>query len=466
MDFIITIIFIFAISIVALSFVNLKLSLAFYVSYLILVPYLEFKIGSLSLSYNLVNSLLFLIFLYQFKAKRKVKLNYKLVKPFLFLFASLFLLSLFEDDTPWDIQFNYLRLSFMMTTIISFVIWNMALTDVKILNYIKWSLIISFTISGVYGVYLMSLGGLNPYTSYLALYFGAKLDVADVYSSAESRLSFSTAGKIQSTMVHPMTWGMYLCFVIGVMIFYFFKEKKIWYLPLVCLLGFNLLISGVRTGLLALMISGAYYLVRSRQFRLIIYALIMIFVSFLVINMNKDLTNIFSSITDISGTKSDVRGSTLSMRLDQLSGAVREIKGREMVGKGYGWTAYYQASHGDHPILRAFESLVFVVLCNGGIIGTFIWIIFFFSLFRLQRKMLRVRESIILMDALVITYLSYAIGTGEYGYLQIFALFYAFLMASLINFNEINLKTKSIIYEEESQSNSLLLTAVSPYTGK
>src|ERR1700743_2823605 len=131
MEFIITIILVFAISIVALSFINLKLSLAFYVAYLVLVPYLEFTIGSLSLSYNLVNSLLFVVFLYRFKVKRGISLNYKLVKPFLFLFASLLLLSLFEDDTPWEMQFNYLRLAFMMTTIISFVIWNMAINDAK-----------------------------------------------------------------------------------------------------------------------------------------------------------------------------------------------------------------------------------------------------------------------------------------------------------------------------------------------
>ena len=46
--------------------------------------------------------------------------------------------------------------------------------------------------------------GLNPYTSFLAIYFD-KVDVAETFSERETRLSFSSAKNIQSTIIHPMS---------------------------------------------------------------------------------------------------------------------------------------------------------------------------------------------------------------------------------------------------------------------
>jgi len=39
------------------------------------------------------------------------------------------------------------------------------------------------------------------------------------------------------------------------------------------------------------------------------------------------------------------------MRLKQLMGSLDAIKGRELIGLGYGWTGYYQAMYGDHPTI-------------------------------------------------------------------------------------------------------------------
>jgi len=229
--------------------------------------------------------------------------------------------------------------------------------------------------------------------------------------------------------------------------FYIYKEKKIGYFGLAALLLFNLLISGVRTGIAAIVICGTYYLLRSRQFKLIVFAVAVILVGFTLVNVNKDLSNIVTSFTDISGSKSNVKGSTIAMRLDQLQGAMNEIKGREMYGKGYGWTSYYQLKHGDHPVLLAFESLIFVVLCNSGILGMFIWLLFFLMLFKLQRKILKAKADVYLMDTIIVVYVAYATGTGEYGYIEIFSIYYVFLMCSLINVNKIKQQNQTEIYE-------------------
>ncbi len=435
MDILIKIVFVFAVSIVLTSAIDLKLSVAIYLSYLILVPYLEFKIAGIPLSYNIINTLLFAIYIYHSLINKRYNVNFEFIVPFLVLYFSLLFLSLFTWIMPWGIQFNSWRASFMQTCFISFIVWNLANTDQKFLGFFKRSFIISITIAGVYGLFLMKMKGLNPYTTFLADYFG-KDDVANNFSSMDARLAFSSASKIQATMAHPMTWALILCIsMIVVMAFYVkTRNNKLW--ALIGLIGFNILISGVRTGIAAIAIGFIYFLIRYRNFKLIIITVIALFSFALIIQSSESMSNLFTSFTDFTGNKSDVNGSSITMRLNQLQGTIDEIKGTELVGKGYGWTNYYISLNGIHPVILAFESLLFMVLCNSGYIGLFIWILFFLMLYQLNRKILSVKTDIFLMDSMIVVYVAFAMGTGEYGYLPYFAIYYSFLLAYLANFKQ------------------------------
>lgn len=443
MQYIILGIFLFASIIVLLAFFNLRLSIALYVSYMILVPYLQFNVAGVSLSYNLVNTILLLSFFYQCRIKKR-PINYKLIIPFLFLFLFSFILTFFEYDTPSEIQFNYLRITFMQTCIVSLIIWNVSKYDSRLLEYIKWALIISIFIACIYGLFLMKLGGVNPYTSFLSLYFDVN-DSAMVLEDFESRLSFSTAKNIQSTMSHPMRWALNLCFLTILFIVFSIKEKSKLYWIIIVLMLFNLLISGVRTGIASLGIAGVYYLLINRSFKSIFLAAIVLITLNIIVSSNEDLSNIFDSFTDIKGTKSDIKGSSITMRLEQLEGCFKEIENKELFGKGYGWTSYYKSIKGDHPVILAFESLVFVILCNNGIVGLFVWGIFFMLLFKLHRKILRFKIDILYMDIMVLVYLSFAIGTGEYGYLPIFSIYYSVLFAYLFYYQSAETKRKVLV---------------------
>jgi hypothetical protein len=442
-------VFLFALSIVVLSFIDLKLSVAVYISYLILVPYLEFNIAGLPLSYNLVNALLFVVFLYHALIKKSFNLKYQFILPFLFLYFSLLILSLFTNEIPWSFQFNGWRASFMQTCLVSFIVWNLALADPKFLVYFKRAFLISITIAGIYGVLLMKMEGLNPYTSMLSDYFG-KDDMALRFSGMEGRLDFSTASKIQSTMAHPMTWTLMLSFSIIILWAINSKanNKILWFL--MGLIGFNILISGVRTGIAALTIGFIYFLIRNRNIKLIILTLIAVTAIALVVQSNEELSNLFTSFTDVSGQKSDVSGSSITMRLDQLQGAINEIEGNELTGKGYGWTGYYMSLNGTHPVILAFESLIFMVLCNSGYLGLMVWILFFFFLFLLNRKILALKTDIFLMDTFIMVYAAYATGTGEYSYMPFFAFFYSFLLGYLLS----NQQSEKVRYHnQETQYN-------------
>jgi hypothetical protein len=335
-------------------------------------------------------------------------------------------------DMPWNMQFDIWRASFMRTCIVSFIVWNIGLSDEKSLIYFKWAFIISMVIAGIYGLFLMRMNGLNPYTTLVTNYFGIE-DAAENYSKRESRLDFSTASKIQATMIHPMTWTLILCFTLIIFVVMYLKTKnrKLWLL--IGLFAFNILISGVRTGIATLTIGIVYFLIRFRKFKLIFSILILLSLLTLIIQSNDSLSNVFASFIDVSGKKSDVQGSSIMMRLEQLQGSFDEIKGHELTGKGYGWTGYYISLNGKHPVILAFESLVFMVLCNSGYIGALVWIIFFILLYHLNRKLLHEKNDIYLMDVFIITYAAYATGTGDYGYISFFAIFYSFLLAYLMN---------------------------------
>jgi hypothetical protein len=435
MSIIIYIVLAFSLMLVVLPFFNINLAVAFYLAYMILVPYLQIKIG-ITLSYNLINILFLAVFFFQYK-KYDISLDFTTMKPFLFLYIALLLLTLFEWATPWEFQLNRWRTSFMRTCIIPFILWNMSLKDVKMLKYIQWALIISTFIACTYGVFLMQLEGANPYTSYLVDYFGIDYDAAKVYEETDNaRLDFSTAAKIQSTFEHPMTWCLFLCFIM--LVFYSFVSKKgidnRWlYWSLLAFVGFNILISGVRTGIATMAIAFFYYMLQKRNWKIFAFTFIAAIIAFFVIESNESLSNLFSSFTDVTGKKSEVKGSSITMRLNQLQGAFDEIEDHLLVGKGYNWSNSYLAVNEVHPVLLGFESLIFIVLCNHGLVGIGIWVTFFILLFRTQRKMELSRDDVLLMDCMVIIFFSYAILTGEYGYLSFFAAYYVFLMSWLIH---------------------------------
>ena len=417
---------------VVISFFNLKLSIALFISSLILIPYWEINFGGITIDHNILN-IVFIFSFFFYKKRNKSSLDFELIHPFIFLYISLLFLTFFTQSLPWLFQYTYWFGTLLKATVVSFIIWNVSKDDPKILLYVKWSLILSITLAGIYGVFLMKLGGFNPYTSFVSLYFGKK-DAAFVYSLVtQSRFSFSNAGKIQSTMSHPMTWTLMLCFLFVVFFIYNKKEKKKYYWFILGLLGFNILISGVRTGIASLTLAFAYFFLRNIRIKIVVTGIMFLSMFYLIVSSNKDLSNIFISFVDVEGNQTNVGGSSLRMRLNQLDGVFNELQDQELfVGKGFGWTSYYQSNYGDHPTIKAFESLIFVILCNSGLIGAVIWMMFFVKLFKKAREKLIFQNDIYLIDIIIITYISYSIGTGEYSYIQYFSILYTFLISSLV----------------------------------
>ena len=114
--------------------------------------------------------------------------------------------------------------------------------------------------------------------------------------------------------------------------------------------------------------------------------------------------------------------------MEQLQGCFHEIRNNPLFGKGYSWTGYYEQNFGDHPVMLAFESLVYVILCNSGFVGVVIWTFFLIKLFRNTVKITKNKAIVISAITLTTYYLAYSTITGDYGYMKYLILFYIIIL--------------------------------------
>ena len=155
--------------------------------------------------------------------------------------------------------------------------------------------------------------------------------------------------------------------------------------------------------------------------------ILIVIVGLVIVLQIPELSDYVTSIIDFQQKHTAVGGSSFDMRLSQLEGCFSEITNSPLIGKGFGWHLYYIEKYGDHPILLAFESLIFVVLCDNGVLGLLIWFGFVsYIIYNSQQLVKKDRAS---LYALVLFYIIYCCFTGEYNYLRLFLLVYVISVA-------------------------------------
>ena len=197
-----------------------------------------------------------------------------------------------------------------------------------------------------------------------------------------------------------------------------------------------MIVCGVRSVIAGTVIAIILFLLQTRNFKMVLIAAIIGLVGYNIINSIPELSTYIGSIADIDNQKQDVTGSSLSMRMEQLYGCFEEIDNSLLFGKGFGWTGYYTTLHGDHPIILSFESLIYIILCNSGLIGVLLWAFLIFKIMR--RNSIFVKETKVLLNTLLFFYLAYSCITGEYGYMQLCIIFYVLMRGeALLNSNKL-----------------------------
>lgn len=406
--------------IILMFFVKLRTGICLYVAYMILVPYMNINLG-INLQWNMVNVLLLVAFFLSYKKGNKVPLSFKPYTPFLFLFIAQLMEMPFQNGVPLDSAFNAFRLNLMKYLILPFVIWNYSTKDPKLVEQLKKTVVISICIAFGYGLFLTTTNGQNPYQMLIMAANG------EVWNEAYAEVGGGRMfGRISSVFGHPMTYGLFL----GMAFIYIYTirdylKKYIWVILMLGIIA-AIFLCGIRSPIGAFFVTVLVFLLLNHKVKLMVQVAIVGCLIYAVISTVPELSSYVESI--FSDKKSDVSGSSWELRLMQFEGCIREISDNPLFGKGYGWTGYYEKNFGDHPVMLAFESLVYVVLCNSGFVGVIIWLVFIGLYINNTKKFLKSKNLTNLAIALMIYYVAYSTITGEYGYMQFLVLFYTFVL--------------------------------------
>lgn len=417
--------------IVVIPFWRFRIGVAGYLAYIFLVPYMKIDIGGFTLQWNLINIILLLAFFIQRQQHYADDFEYdwRPLLPFVVYFGISLLLMPFQESVPFGEAINSWRTEIMKYLILPFVIWNDIRASYDSLRLYRNVTIICIIIAVLYGLYLTTMPGINPYMIVLSEANGEVFNLA--YAAGNSALDDNTTlsegrlfGRISSVFSHPMTFGLFL----GFALFYLYRNKEsiqTWLLyGLTLLILTDIIVCGVRSVIGATFIAILFLLIQMRNFKLFFVSAIFGSILWTLITYIPTLNDYLGSI--FGQNNSTVEGSSLEMRLFQLEGCFQEIQNSFLEGKGFGWTGYYLSQFESHPTMLHFESLIFVILCNSGIIGAILWGIMSVMIIKYNNWSERPIAS--LFNALFVFYIAYACVTGEYGYMQYFIIFYILML--------------------------------------
>lgn len=411
------------VSIFTLFFVKFRIGLCLYIVYIFIVPYCNIKFGGVSFGWNLINSVL--IFAYCLDCIRKcgkIQFVYKPFIPFLILYGLLLLEMPFQSGVPLDYAINIWRLD-VFNLILPIIVLSTSRYDKSIGENGLTAIVYVCIIVIVYAFVLIPLEGINPYIIELS-----RVNNVDIMDAQFGEQSERLMIKISSVFTHPMTFGAFL----GMATVYIFSRlcysrRFVLLLVLAGLLA-CIFICGIRTPIASLFITIFAYLLLKRNIKAFIYTFAISIATYFVIIQIPSLSGTISSMVDSSS--SNVGGSSIDMRLSQLDAAFDEVHDCIIFGKGYGYSGYYWSVHGSHPRLYSFESLIFVILCNNGIVGFVIWGVMIYKIVKCS-KHIGAKLSNIYIIMLMIYYLLYTCITGEYGYMKYFLLFYSLMLINM-----------------------------------
>ncbi len=255
----------------------------------------------------------------------------------------------------------------------------------------------------------------NPYI--------ASLDSNDIFDFA-NMYTHRERFRVSSLFSNPFNYG-YVCLILNAIAIYLKQTKIIGKLSFcVIFFGtiFGILSCNCRTVIATYVIGvSIYLLLGSTLKRYIVYLLsVAIFYSLayscvpIVEQRTDQLISTFVNVKDVH-----VEGSSLEARATQLTGAIHLFSNSPIVGNGYDYIGkelgfYKQKISQENRKMGGYESVIFKLLIERGIIGIIAYLTFYGAiLFYLMKN----REYDILLTALGISllsiYLFFSIATGE-----------------------------------------------------
>lgn len=342
--------------------------------------------------------------------------SFPLKVPMIILLFGLFCIGVFDSRHSAFLNLYRLIDDFIQTFLMVFLCY-INIHKIEDWEKVLKSLFISSLILSLYGFYNFITKS-NPLDKLIADSFNSESYI-NVYALFDGRF------RVNSFVSHPIYYG-YLAGILFLVTFYsfFFKKeyKKICFflMPIIFL---NVILSNSRTSLLATFIGLlAFMLIAFNK----IETIKVLFICCLLFLIGYNLPFVKEKIDNtidlfITGGEKTV-GSSVPMRIIQFNASYYEFLKKPVFGNGF---LYISETLGASDISEnvtsdeefgGFESYIFHLIIEEGVVGILINIIFFISLLRFfLKKVVISKELAGLGFALTIMFLTFIIGTGALG---------------------------------------------------
>ena len=195
------------------------------------------------------------------------------------------------------------------------------------------------------------------------------------------------------------------------------ESKRAFIIAVVCC-SFGILMCGCRIvwagAILSIVCYSMWVFQLNRNVMYGMIAMILMIMSYYTIPAVEEKVN---KVTDIFVEDSETGGSSIQMRMTQYANVLIQTEGNEWLGLGKGyWSYIYSEDQTSVEGLLGIESVILAYLLERGIVGLFLWAIFYTVIFLYFWRNRKKRKALTGLGASILTlYLVFSIGTGELG---------------------------------------------------
>lgn len=301
----------------------------------------------------------------------------------------LILILLSSGIVPYEYQISsFLKKSLLQETIFLIIAYY-ALSGIELRKALYFIISVSI-FAGCYGIFVYFIK-INPYIEYLSLIYTGELSE---YSYFIEEVRGGLEGRVSGTMSHPLAWGQYWNIVIAFVVLAY--KRRVYcnkfFLSIFFIIGFiNIILCGSRTAIVAL---GAILIMVFISLRIKVqlkYIFISVVLLFVFINIIPENSGAFGIVEYVKSgiffwdssisEKANIGGSSISMRFEQLRATMKIMLSNPIAGVGYDYQ-YYAIEKGIPTELLGFESIVFKLIVEQGLLG----FLFYFVNLNILRK--------------------------------------------------------------------------------
>ena len=287
-------------SVLIMIFLKPKYSLALYLAYVMLVPYLNIRIVGIEMHWNFVNIIMLFGICFFLNKKEHFHFDIKPFVPFIIYYVISLIIMLIKSLILMKEEKIYLD---------TYNIKHLLKYDEDSYILYRRIFILCISIVVLYALSQTLTPGQNPYL-FLLSEINNERYLDSYYAELGGGRMF---GRISSVYPHPMLFGA----VLGFSFIYILKNREIlnrnFFIFIVVVIVVDVFVCGVRSALGAFLVSAVFFFIKNRDSKLLIWGIIFAICGYFVLMSVPLIADYASSIFSFNNDNHEVRGSSVEM---------------------------------------------------------------------------------------------------------------------------------------------------------